>query len=156
AAEGGDVTIVSNVISAALAHPAVPSDPDPVSLVSFLSGADAGRPLATAFRAVKAVPEGHTLVLGGRRAASLHRHWSIPEPETLTARPAEIVEGYRAVLAAAVADRQADRTAIFLSGGIDSTSIAAAADRGRRLRAFTVEYRRFGRCGELEYARRAA
>jgi asparagine synthase (glutamine-hydrolysing) len=156
-AEGRETLVATNVVGAALAHPAISSDVDPVSLVSFLSVGDSGDPSATAHRAVNAVPEGHTVAIGGRAAATLRRHWSIPEARPIDARPADIVEGYRAVLASAVADRLGGRrTAIFLSGGIDSTSIAAAAAGRGDMRAFTIEYRRFGWCDELRYAREAA
>jgi asparagine synthase (glutamine-hydrolysing) len=155
-AEGPEMLIATNVVGAALAHPAIPSDLDPASLVSFLSVGDSGDPLATAYRAVRAVPEGHTVAIGDRAPASLRRHWAMPEPQTIDTRPADIVDGYRAVLAAAVADRLGHRTAIFLSGGIDSTSIAAAATRRGDMRALTIEYRRFARCDEPRYAREAA
>jgi asparagine synthase (glutamine-hydrolysing) len=154
-AEAKEILLATNVVGAALAHPSIPGDADAASLVSFLRAADSGDPVATAYRAVKVVPAGHTVAVGGRAAASLRRHWYMPEPHTIHAGPADIVDGYRAVLAAAVADRLGDRTAIFLSGGIDSTSIAAAADRAA-MHAFTIEYRRFGRCDELRYAREAA
>jgi asparagine synthase (glutamine-hydrolysing) len=153
-AEGTDILIVTNVIAAALAHSGISSDVDSGSLVSFLARGDSGDAVATAYRAVKAVPEGHTLAVGTRRM--LRRHWQMPQPETRRARAAEIVEGYRAVLGSAVADRLGHRTAIYLSGGIDSTSIAAAAARTSETHAFTVDYPRFGRCDEPRYAREAA
>jgi asparagine synthase (glutamine-hydrolysing) len=60
----------------------------------------------------------------------------------------EIAEGYRAVLEAAVADRTGGEPAsLFLSGGLDSTTIAAAARQvGSPLHAFTVVYRDL--CGD--------
>jgi asparagine synthase (glutamine-hydrolysing) len=153
-AEGREIIVATNVIGAALAHPAIPPDVDSASVVSFLSVGDSGDAVATAYRAVKAVPEGHTLAVGTRPA--LRRHWWMPQPETQRATAAEIVEGYRAVLASAVTERLADRTAVYLSGGIDSTSIAAAVPPSTEVNAFTVDYRRFGRCDELRYARQAA
>src|SRR5205814_8794816 len=62
-AETSQAFVVTNIVAAALAHPDVPADLDSISLLSFLSAANSGDAIATAFAAIKAVPEGHTLTL---------------------------------------------------------------------------------------------
>ena len=70
----------------------------------------------------------------------------IEEPLQLK-RPEEYVEAYRELLTQAVNDRLPDRSALYLSGGLDSSSVSAvaarlAAERGhlQTLKAFTVSW----------------
>jgi asparagine synthase (glutamine-hydrolysing) len=90
--------------------------------------------------------------------STLERHWFFPQPAPLRrAEAGDIVAGYRAVLRAAVDDRIGrGRATIFLSGGIDSTTIAAAATDRTRLRAVTVEYARTPQNRDPALARLAA
>jgi asparagine synthase (glutamine-hydrolysing) len=106
-------------------------------LFAHLIGAE-----ATAFEAVRQVPPGHALALEDG-ATSLWRYAS-PAPLALPAseRPQAIAEQFREVLGAAVADRTREGAAgVLLSGGMDSTAVAALARRGAvaaRLRGYTV------------------
>ena len=154
-----DLIVVSNVLTAARAHPQVSQELDPPALAGFLAtGVVAGS--RTAYRAVVPLPPGHTLIVhrGGR--SSLRRHWSFPATDEKVIRDAgAIIEGYRAVLQEAVAERAAARTSVLMSGGIDSTSIAAAARAvapGMDLHAFTAVYRHATTESELPRARLAA
>jgi asparagine synthase (glutamine-hydrolysing) len=121
---------------------------DAARLVAFLASGRVTTQTRTVYRAVHAIPEGHTLSVRfatGHR--TLRRHWWMPAPDTTQTRAVrEILDGYREVLGAAVKDRTCDGSAgIFLSGGIDSTTIAAAATQAAGhgpLHAFTVVYRR--------------
>ena len=158
-AAGPDLIVVSNVLTAARAHPQVSQELDPPALAGFLAtGVVAGS--RTAYRAVVPLPPGHTLIVhrGGR--SSLRRHWSFPATDERVIRDAgAIIEGYRAVLQEAVAERAAARTSVLMSGGIDSTSIAAAAKAvapGMDLHAFTAVYRHATTESELPRARLAA
>jgi asparagine synthase (glutamine-hydrolysing) len=161
--EGAGSVVVSNVMAAVLAHPSVSGEIDAARLVAFLASGRVSTQTRTAYRAIRAIPEGHTLSIqfptGSR---TLRRHWWMPAPETIRARDdREILAGYRDVLAAAVSDRARDGpVGIFLSGGIDSTTVAAAAqDDARRghLHAFTVVYGRLlPGFDELAYAASAA
>ncbi len=151
--------VVSNVLAAARAHPQVSGELDPRALAGFLAtGVIAGS--RTAYRAIVPLPPGHTLIIrrGGR--SSLRRHWSFPATEAKVIRDAgAVIEGYRAVLQDAVAERAAARTSVLMSGGIDSTTIAAAARAmagDMDLRAFTAVYRRATTECELPRARLAA
>jgi asparagine synthase (glutamine-hydrolysing) len=160
AAQSGETLVVSNVMAATLSTPGVPDTLDDRALVSFLAtGAiEAGK---TAYRSVRMIPAGHTLrVCDGR--ASLARHWWFPSTESPRRRRnhEEILEGYRAVVARAVADRVRRRpVAILLSGGVDSTTMAAAARATQPsglLQGLTAVYNRLSPLNELVYARMAA
>jgi asparagine synthase (glutamine-hydrolysing) len=156
--EGAGSVVVSNVMAAVLAHPSVSGEIDAARLVAFLASGRVTTQTRTAYRAIRAIPEGHTLsVQFPTGSRTLRRHWWMPAPETVRARDdREILAGYRDVLAAAVSDRARDGpVGIFLSGGIDSTTVAAAAQdvpRGGPLHAFTVVFRRLLPEDELAYA----
>ncbi len=142
--ESRDVVVVSNTIDAILAHPGISRTLDEAALVRFVADGSATKSTATPFKAVKLLPEGHTLVIRPGRAAALPRHWYPPAADPSVNRDARSVpDGYREMLGHAVADRVAGRRAtIFLSGGLDSTTIAASAiDCGANVRAVTFRYR---------------
>lgn len=159
-AQAAGVTIVSNLLAAATACTDGPASLDEAALMSFLAcGAmPAGR---TAYAAVREFPAGHTLAWHTRRGGvSLRRHWRFPEAVAGPRRRAsEILEGYRDVLSAAVGDRIRDgRASILLSGGVDSTVVAAAARTARpdaALHGYTAVYERFVAASELALARAA-
>jgi asparagine synthetase B (glutamine-hydrolysing) len=83
----------------------------------------------TAYEAVRRVPPGHTLVFD-RGCSSIRRYWH-PEEEAPGTAPRdgrEAVERFAALLDSAVAGPLGmGPAAVLLSGGIDSSSVAAAA-----------------------------
>lgn len=97
----------------------------------------------TYFEGIRRVPAGHTLV-ANRDGIKTDRFWS-PEPKRsiLLGSDQEYVEGFRQVFGEAVRARvrcQA-QVGVMVSGGLDSSSVAAVAARelreqGRRLVAF--------------------
>ena len=91
----------------------------------------------TAYRGVAVLPVGHTLVVAHGGEISLRPHWE--PPAAGSARASSFEEGaeeLRALLTDAVDERMAERgtTALWLSGGWDSTAILACSQRvlGRR------------------------
>ncbi len=84
----------------------------------------------TTFAGIRSVPPGHVLTVtdGTRRVAP---YWELPpvaEPRR-PARPEERVERFRELFDEAVSDRlRGARAGTHLSGGMDSTSIAATAE----------------------------
>ena len=81
----------------------------------------------TAYRAIVPLPPGHTLVIRRGGKSSLRRLILPRQTPRSSATPERVIEGYRAVLQDAVAERAAARTSVLMSGGVDSTTIAAAA-----------------------------
>ena len=129
-ADSPDTLIVTNVLAAALRHPAIQDDPDDTTLIGFLAYGGAVDELRTPYRQIRVLPAGHTLTVdAGRGSTRMHRHWRFPVPDPAPRQAeASVFEEYRSVLAEAVGDRVSNsRTSIFLSGGVDSTTIAAAA-----------------------------
>ena len=113
------------------------------AVVSFLVHGCNTETATTTFAGVHRLRPGHQLIVREDAAApSPRRHWWFPAPEPLRlARDEEYVERFRDLLGEAVRDRlRTDRAAILLSGGVDSTALAATARRvapGTRLTAWT-------------------
>jgi asparagine synthase (glutamine-hydrolysing) len=123
-----DGVIVASEEQAILAHPEISTEIDESSVARFLAvrAPISGR---TFFGAIREVPAGHSLEIdeSGRR---LSRHWQPEEIELdLRARDFEWSERLRHTLAAAVECRLRSTTppAVLMSGGLDSTSVAAHA-----------------------------
>lgn len=123
-----DSLVVSNTLDAVRAHPDVSSELNEQAVDDFLLHGMNLEADTTFFAAVRRLPGGHRLTCrdGGIR---IGRWWSLPlDGRVRCRRAAEYAEHYAALLDAAVADRlRTNRAAIFLSGGVDSTSVAAAA-----------------------------
>lgn len=105
-------------------------------------------PHRTFFAGVYAVPPGCYLIARDGHV-DVYRYWDIefPPAEVLAAdrrSDAEVVDGFRAVLDDAVAERLvADvEVASYLSGGIDSSAVLGLAQRrlSRPIRAFTITF----------------
>jgi asparagine synthase (glutamine-hydrolysing) len=84
----------------------------------------------TAFRAVRRLPPAHLLVAAGEQV-SVRCYWRLPvEQQTVYKRSADYVERFQELFEQAVRDRlRADRVGVLMSGGLDSTSIAATAKK---------------------------
>ena len=85
----------------------------------------------TSFLGVSVVPAGHTLTVGRDGAVSVRQHW---QPPALGGRRSSFDEGaeeLRALLTASVGERLTanDTSALWLSGGWDSSAILACATR---------------------------
>jgi asparagine synthase (glutamine-hydrolysing) len=122
----------------------------------YLSGAD------TLFKGIHRVLPGHVLVFE-RGAVTTRMWWDVPvgpsRPEVSTLPDDEAVARFRARLEDAVRTRlMADvPLGMFLSGGLDSSAIAALMARmiDRPLRTFSVAFKERA-FSELEYARQVS
>ncbi len=145
--------------AALLALPWVSRDPDPAALSRYLlHGFFAGDD--TGFAAIRQLPPAHTLVLEAGQGVRA-RYW---RPWDALARPARIatreaVSRTGAALAKAVADRVPGEVpfGVFLSGGVDSSAVAALAARAHEGRFPTYSLRLPDRgYDESAYARSVA
>jgi asparagine synthase (glutamine-hydrolysing) len=156
-----DAIVVTNVLAAALRHPRISSAMDEPALIAFLAHGGPIDEVRTCYRDIRVLPPGHTLTIdGGSFEARLWRHWHFPMPDGRRRSDDEIVHEYRTLLADAVRDRlDPHGTSIFLSGGIDSTTMAAAATEvapAHALHAITTRYPRYIDDVELPFTRAAA
>jgi asparagine synthase (glutamine-hydrolysing) len=96
----------------------------------------------TIFKDIQRLPPGHTLTVANG-SITTRRYWT-PEPsaEVRFRDPESYVERFKELFARAVSDRlRTDRVSISMSGGLDSTSLAAVArDQIDDVHAFTVVY----------------
>lgn len=132
-ATNGDELILSSSLEALLAEPGVSSAVNRVALADHLCyrWPDPGE---TYYEAVRRVPPGHALVRD-RAGVRVFRYWNPAPPD----RPVRWVEReeldrFEALMEQAVArPLELGPAGIFLSGGLDSVSVAAVAtDIGRR------------------------
>lgn len=128
-AQVGEELLMACSIDALLLHPGVSDDLDEGAVADFLVRGWPGDLTSSIYRAVRRVPPGHRLTWAdGRSRCS--RYWQLPEWEPLVRfpRPGDYGAAFRDLLDQAVSDRLTDgRAAVQLSGGMDSTSVAASA-----------------------------
>jgi asparagine synthase (glutamine-hydrolysing) len=152
-ADAGRV-LVAGEPAALLSDTHVPRDLDEATLAAFFAVREPD-PGATFFRAVRQVPPGHRIVLsaaGERR----HRFWD-PDLGLLRWSEADSVERFRELLGLAVRAqlRGPGPAAVLLSGGLDSTTVAAHAARLARTPVRAVSWR-FRETDELAAADESA
>jgi asparagine synthase (glutamine-hydrolysing) len=142
----------------------VSSTLDPSFIGDFLLQECCSDATKTVYRDIRRLPSGHILDYANGRV-QLRRYTALPIEEPLSlARPEEYVEQFQFLLEQAVRDRlPAGPAAIFLSGGLDSTSVAAIAVANAKksslpldLRAYTIDCRPLFEDEEGHYASVAA
>lgn len=139
---GGGVELAfASELPALLKVPGISRDADLESIASYLAYLYVPHP-RTAIRGISKLPPGHLLV-ADEEGAHLRRYWQL-DPDlsgTSETDPEEVWQRLReAVELRLVADVP---VGAFLSGGIDSSSIvAAAAESGAHLDTFTVTFSR--------------
>jgi len=118
----------------------------------------------TVYKQIRRLPPGHSLEFSAQ-GLRVRRVAQLPIEELIWyKRDEEYVEHYREVLQLAVKDRLTDGTnLVFMSGGLDSTTVAAEANRARKERAGegtvsaqTVDYKPLFDDQEGEEAQRVA
>ena len=163
---GGKLTF-SNTIQAILADPQISRDNyDQQFIADFLLGSPHHDPERTIYADVRRLPPGH-LIDFSSHGLSVRRIANMPIEDLLPfKRDEEIVQEFRRLFTQAVADRLPDtNTSILLSGGLDSTSIAAAVVSLRKKASSSAPLNFHGLCVDFqplfddtegEYARRFA
>jgi asparagine synthase (glutamine-hydrolysing) len=138
----------SNTLHVLRLVPTLSSALDPEFIGDFLLQGSCSDPTRTAFSNISRLPGGHFLRYSSD-GVEVRRYKSLPIEEPLwLKRPEEYVERFRTLLGGAVGDRlPRGPTAILMSGGLDSTSVAAMANNlaqelgtSGSVRAYTVDY----------------
>jgi asparagine synthase (glutamine-hydrolysing) len=131
--------------------PEVSAELDELFIADYLSQGWNSEPSRTVYRDIRRLPAGHCLQLSNGVPRQVRRFRKLPIEELLRFKdPGEYLDLYRDLLTSAVSDRLPDgSTALYLSGGLDSSAVCAAASRlaaGRgqkeKLKAFTVGWSR--------------
>jgi asparagine synthase (glutamine-hydrolysing) len=142
---------------AILQDPAVSRDVDPMAIDAYLHFKYVPAP-SSAFASLATLPAGHTLTFeAGHLTQS--RYWNLSYARQRHRTDAESCELIRANLLEATRLRLRSDVplGIFLSGGVDSSAVVAAAAQqtNGRLKTFTIGFSD-ARFDEREYARRVA
>lgn len=142
--------IVSNTLSCIRLHPAVSGRLNDHAIGDFLIWESNENPETTFFADIQRLSAAHTLTWSNGDLRTW-RYWAMPiEDEIRYRRESDYVERFIELLDDAVNDRlRTDRVGIFMSGGMDSTTIAATTNKllSRKntpfdLRAYTIVYDR--------------
>ena len=141
----GSLLVLSNTLNCIRRHPAISPQRNDLAIADFLLF-DIIRELeATSFADIRRLPPAHVLVCE-EGSIAVRRYWTLPVSDPVHFRqPADCVQQFRELLDRAVSDRV--RTAsvgVLMSGGLDSSTIAASARRtlsgngaGRGVTAYT-------------------
>jgi asparagine synthase (glutamine-hydrolysing) len=139
-----------------LQHPAVPDGYNEVEIAAYLAGR-CENPERSFFAAISRLAPGHRLIAenGGLR---LERYWSPNPREVRYTRDEDYAAHFRELLQQAVTDRTRGAgsfVGVAMSGGLDSTSVAALAQRapGPGVRAYTFVFDHLAGCDERAYSR---
>lgn len=144
----GDCLVISNTLNCVLRHPAVPKCRNELAIADFLLFGCNQEAATTSFQNVLRVPPAHCLI-GSQGKLRVKRYWTLPlEGQVRYKQKSEYVTHFQELLNVAVSDRlRRSPVAVQMSGGLDSTSVAATANAllkspgcSSELRAFTVVY----------------
>ena len=126
----GSVLVFSNTLDCIRRHPAVSDRLNDLAIADFLLFEMIREPAATSFEDIHRLPPAHSLTCD-QGDMSVRRYWKLPVSAPLHhKRPSDCVEQFQELLDLAVADRmRTDNVAIFMSGGLDSPTVAASAQR---------------------------
>src|SRR5262249_3931869 len=144
--------IFSNTIQAILYNPDIARRKiDQQFIGSFLIGAPHHDPNRTIYRDIRRLPPGYLLEFSTRGPA-VRRIANFPVDELLRFKCDEdAIEQFRFLFKRAIADRLPNgNTSILLSGGLDSTSIAAAVVSQRRQASLEAPLNFWGLCVDFE------
>jgi asparagine synthase (glutamine-hydrolysing) len=141
--DDGGIAFASE-LSPLLVHGAIRREVSTEGLVSYLFSDYVHAPLSMV-RDVKKLPPAHTVVWRDGRLEEPRRYWTVPAPAGQAGcdEPAQSVELWRRLDRAVRSQLVADvPVGIFLSGGIDSSSVAtlAAANEGQTMKAFSIAF----------------
>jgi asparagine synthase (glutamine-hydrolysing) len=137
----GSRVLFASELKALVAHGGVGRELDHEALVQYLACEYVPAP-GTILRGVRKLPAAHVAVLDDR-GFRLRRYWEVPGPARERVSADDAAGELIRLLDAAVAKRLvADvPVGVFLSGGIDSTSIAALAARHKKpLQTFSIGF----------------
>ena len=150
-AQSGKTFYCSNTLEILRQVPEISDGLDEGFIGDFLLHGWNVEPARTVYRQIRRLPSGHVLkMVGGVPEVRRFRKLSIEEPLKL-GRAEEYVEAYLEVLKPAVKERlAAGPTALYLSGGLDSSTVCALAAQitqepgsKEQLKAFTVSWEPF-------------
>ena len=163
-----NTVIIGNEITVLRLHPLVSSNLDDQAIADFLLFGNLVwvDKTQTAFKQIRRLPGGHILSVTKAGDITVKRGWTLPinQPMLRYRTENEYLEHFRTLLQTAIKDRMCnDKMVVLMSGGLDSTSIAAVAQHlietgkvNAKLTAVTTIYERIHPDQERYFAELAA
>jgi asparagine synthase (glutamine-hydrolysing) len=161
-AETGSALVVGNDLACIRA--AAPDDLDELAIADFLVHGQALDVNRTSFKAIRRLPPAHVLIASGQPIV-VRRYWEWPlEDEIRYRQRTEYIDHFLDLLEIATRDRlRTERVGVFMSGGLDSPTIAMIAHRilsdstpSFDLRAHTIVFDRIVNDQERRFSKLAA
>jgi len=143
----GRLFLFSNTLDCLRRHPMVSDELNDLAIADFLLFRTNQDPATTNFADIQRLPAGHALACS-EGSLAITRYWTLPVEGPLRyRRERDYVDHFLELFEKAVADRlRTDKVTVLMSGGLDSTSVAAVARKVGRpsldLRALTIVYDR--------------
>jgi asparagine synthase (glutamine-hydrolysing) len=139
-----------------LAHPAVPDGYNEQEIAAYLAN-QCEDPERSFFTAIRKLAPGQRL-LATAEGMRAERYWSPRPAEIRYSRDEDYAAHFLDIFQRSVTDRlrgAGSFAGIAMSGGLDSTSVAALAQRSPsvRVRAYSFVFDRFAECDERSYSR---
>jgi asparagine synthase (glutamine-hydrolysing) len=159
-AQVGEVFLFSNTLNCIRMHPRVSDELNDAAIGDFLLFGLNYDNATTSLRDIQRLPPAHSLTVLPQ-GIQIRRYWTPPTKGRIRyTKPVEYVENFKSLLESAVTDRlRTDHVGILLSGGLDSSSVAAVAREVSResssatdIRAYTNVYESLIRDREGDYA----
>jgi asparagine synthase (glutamine-hydrolysing) len=159
----GDAFLFSNTLNCVRLYPEVSGELNDAAIGDFLLFGLNYDNSTTSFRDIQRLPPAHCLTFSANDLR-VKRYWQPPTDGRIRySKPEEYVENFQVLLQEAVSDRlRTDRVGILLSGGMDSSSIAAVAkevlqqsDQKTDIRGYTHVYESLIPHNDGEYASEA-
>jgi asparagine synthase (glutamine-hydrolysing) len=144
----GNAFVFSNTLNCVRRHPEVSDKLNDQAIGDFLLFGYNAEPTTTTFADIQRLLPAHCLV-HEQGSMKIRRYWSLPLDRYIRYKKQhEYVDHFKEIFKTAVADRlRAESIAIWMSGGLDSSTVAAFArelqiEQGRpaHLQAYTVVY----------------
>lgn len=162
-AQVGNTFIFSNTLNCVREHPLVSDKLNDAAIGDFLLFGYNQEISTTSFLDIKRLEPAHSLTIS-KGYIAIEKYWQFPLDSCLRYKNAsDYVDHFRELLFKAVDDRvRADKVSVFMSGGLDSTSVTSIATqlRGRskntEVQVYTSAYEYLSYDPEPEYAKAAA
>jgi asparagine synthase (glutamine-hydrolysing) len=144
----GELFLFSNTLNCIRLHPRVSGELNDAAIGDFLLFGVNYDNATTSFREIQRLPPAHLLTVSMQGVQSTC-YWTPPTDGRIRyAKPEEYVENFKSLLESAVTDRlRTGHVGILLSGGMDSSSVAAVArevsekgSRGTDFQAYTYTF----------------
>ena len=155
----GRTFLFASEIKAILAYPGIRTEFNRSVLAEYLAFGYIAGP-ATLFAGIQKLLPGHTLEVSETGQLQIRQYWDLSFEQDANEHPRDYyVKRYRELLEESVASHLMSEVplGVFLSGGLDSSAVAALATRAHRgpLQTFSVGYAE-DTFSELPYARQVA